>query len=165
MRSLWVVFGAWSVAACTHTTTIQTSAPDATIRIDGVDVGESPVAYTASTGRTTPVDIEVTAPGMQTVRRLLVPNDPEPTLSVVTGVGGGCMMCGGCVGGLVAALLLLDQEGTATSTAILGPAVASVGVIGLGAWIEWAAFTRAMSLPDTVDIVMTPAEGVVSQAY
>ncbi len=133
-----------STTACAHSVRVQTVPVDATVVVNGQDLGPAPVRFVETSGRVEPVTIEARAAGHRTKIVVVHPTSLSTPL-VGAGAACGAVACAGLVG----ASLLLS----------LAAAPLALGVgLGVPAFVVPLALASALGrqLPDTITVELEP---------
>jgi len=172
-------------AGCAHQVTVQSNVPTARVRVDGVDIGTvgppaavdgavapkvagdngvaeappSPGAVFVERGGFGAVyDIEVSAPGYLTERRVLSPSETDPCLGIPAM---GMVVCSCSAASCLAPLAGLGYLVSAPSETDvqLGAAIVGVSSIALVAGSAAIAAWGVERMPDVVTIDLDPDDG------
>jgi hypothetical protein len=138
---------------CAHRVRIDSNVPEATVRVDGVELGriaDGP-SFVERWGFRTSYDVEVRAPGYAIARRRLEPTVVDPAIGVPALLGCGCGGLGGCC--VLPAVGLVAGPATFAGAAALA---ASSVLVGASAGACAVGFGASERLPDVVTIALDP---------
>ena len=164
-------------AGCAHQVTVQSNVPEARVRVDGVDIGTvgavdgaapTPTPNTPAVGAVfserggfgAVYDIEVSAPGYRTERRVLSPSETDPCLGIPAM---GMVVCSCAAASCLAPLAGLGYLVSAPSETDvqLGAAIVGASSIALVAGSAAIAAWGVERMPDVVTIDLDVDDGTV----
>jgi hypothetical protein len=175
-----VAFVGAPAAGCAHQVTVQSNVPEARVRVDGVDIGTVGPVDGAASPAPNPVpsapaaavgavfaerggfgavyDIEVSAPGYRTERRVLSPSETDPCLGIPAM---GMVVCSCAAASCLAPLAGLGYLVSAPSETDvqLGAAIVGASSIALVAGSAAIAAWGVERMPDVVTIDLDVDDG------
>lgn len=105
MSTLKLVLVALITSGCAHTISVESSPPGASVLVDGVPAGRTPMALAEKTGRDDLVSIEVERDGR--TAHFAYQKTGVSTDAVIGATAASCGMCAVGVGGLVGLVVLI----------------------------------------------------------
>jgi hypothetical protein len=144
---------------CQHVVTVTSNVEGARVRVDGVDLGPVPAQFAERSGVGQVHDVEVTAPGFATERRLLRQSESAPGVALPLLTGGTCTVCLAPAAG-VAALFTIPVGGEVWGfpVELAGSFGVCVGTLGLGAALVGWAGMYSQQLPEELHFDLVPAD-------
>lgn len=145
------------LTACAHEVTVESNVPHAQVRVDGERLGavKDGVTFHEHGGLGVTYDVEVTADGYKTVRRLVKPSEIDAWVGIPAVSLAACSCCAAGCGAPVFGLIALTSDTNDTASQLVGWGLAG-GLVGMALGTGAVAAWGVERLPDVLTIDMSP---------